>query len=151
RGPVFAVSSPLTPVAALADGWRKASLGAGTLRRLSRVGRYAPFEQTRVAVALDVVHQAVATNLDLFDSLLEPLASEGRSNDLVETLATTLREEGSISRAATLLQLHQNSVRYRVQKIRESLSVDLDEPEARLALRLATSRLQNLPPPGREL
>ncbi|MBA0053701.1 PucR family transcriptional regulator [Streptomyces sp. AJS327] len=151
RGPVFAVSSRPVTVPALAGGWREVTQGASTLRKLSRAGRYAPFDQLRVAIALDVVQQAVAAHRDLFDALLEPLAAADRSGELLGTLATTLREDGSVSRAAAQLRLHQNSVRYRTGKIRETLGLDLDEPGTRLALRLATSGMEEVPVPGREL
>lgn len=151
RGPVFAVSSPPSALSSVAARWREVSMGASALRKVSRAGRYAPFEEVRSLVALDVVQQAVAEHRDLFDALLEPLSAHDRTGELLETLATMLREEGSVSRSATQLQLHQNSVRYRTAKIREALGVDLDDPSVRLVLRLATTRSGEGPAPGRLL
>jgi purine catabolism regulator len=55
---------------------------------------------------------------------------------LLETLEAYLRR-GSVKEAAAALRLHRHTVLYRLDKVRELLDVDLDEPRARLRLQLA--------------
>ncbi|GAB3488188.1 PucR family transcriptional regulator [Flexivirga lutea] len=66
------------------------------------------------------------------ESLLEPLGGGDR-----ELLAAYLDAESSVRRTAEALGLHRNTITGRVQRIQELLGVDLDDPEARLALQLA--------------
>jgi hypothetical protein len=71
--------------------------------------------------------------------LLEPLDALGpaRSLTAVRTLHAYLDEQGSLVRCAQRLHLHRNAVAYRIRQIRERLTVDLDDPDQRLALQLA--------------
>jgi purine catabolism regulator len=51
---------------------------------------------------------------------------------------------GNFSEAARRLGLHRNSLIYRVKRIRDLLSRDLEDPEHRLALQLALKAHQVL-------
>lgn len=62
---------------------------------------------------------------------------EGRRELLLETLAAWLDAQGSPTVAAERLQLHVQSVRYRITQLREVLGDALDDPEQRLLLHLA--------------
>ena len=150
RGPVFAVSSQRTPLASVPWCWKRAALGTQALRRRSRTGRYATLDEVQVAILLDLAGQVVADHRDLFEELVEPLASSEQSKDLAITLKAALRE-GSVSRTAAQLQLHPNSVRYRLRKVEQRLRLKLDDPDARLALQLATWHPDDLATPGRAL
>jgi len=57
--------------------------------------------------------------------------------ELVPSLAVYLQEHGNASRAAQELFIHRNTLAYRLDRIRELLGVDVNDPEARLALHLA--------------
>ncbi|MEO8476551.1 MAG: helix-turn-helix domain-containing protein [Actinomycetota bacterium] len=72
-------------------------------------------------------------------SLLEPLEQLGgrRADEAIRTLQIFLDEQGSVTRAARRLHLHRNAVAYRIGRIKETLEVDPNDPEARLALQLA--------------
>jgi DNA-binding PucR family transcriptional regulator len=46
-------------------------------------------------------------------------------------------EEANAAAAAGALYIHRNSMRYRLARIRALLAVDIDDPDNRLALRVA--------------
>jgi sugar diacid utilization regulator len=70
---------------------------------------------------------------------LAPLEKLGpaRADTAIRTLAAYLDEQGSVIRTAQQLHLHRNAVTNRLRSITELLSVDLDDPDQRLALQLA--------------
>lgn len=67
----------------------------------------------------------------------------GASADVVEGLVAYLRHRGQWEQAARSLELHRNTLRYRVGRARELLEVDLDDPDvaAELWLLLRTRGL----------
>lgn len=69
---------------------------------------------------------------------LAPLLADPRAGDaLIETLETFFAHNGNLSEAARHLHLHRNSLIHRLNRVRELLGHDLDDPELRLALQLA--------------
>lgn len=76
-------------------------------------------------------------------SRLEDAAST-MTFDPIETLGSYLDSGCSIPRAAERLQVHPNSLRYRLQRIATLAGLDLDDPEARfraqLSIRLRATR-----------
>ncbi|GAA0361350.1 PucR family transcriptional regulator [Bacillus horti] len=66
------------------------------------------------------------------NSILSPL-SQADSN-LRETLVVYLMENGNASRAAEKLFVSRRTITYRLQKIKELLGTDLDDPENRFVL-----------------
>ncbi|MGP3776869.1 helix-turn-helix domain-containing protein [Streptomyces sp. SDT5-1] len=68
-------------------------------------------------------------------SLLEPLA--GEPGDLVRTLTAYLDAESSTAETAAVLGVHRNTVAARIARVQQLLSVDLADPDERLALHLA--------------
>lgn len=79
------------------------------------------------------------TAMQLADDVLAPVDAEpeGRRELLMETLEAWLDEQGSATATAERLQLHVQSVRYRVKQLREVLGEALDDPDRRLQLHLA--------------
>jgi purine catabolism regulator len=75
---------------------------------------------------------------DFVRRALGPLTAETRTGQhLLETLDAYFACNGNLSLAARRLQLHRNSLIYRLNRARSLLGYDLDDPEARLALQLA--------------
>ncbi|HYM50982.1 MAG TPA: helix-turn-helix domain-containing protein [Candidatus Limnocylindrales bacterium] len=68
---------------------------------------------------------------------LAGLRVRDRGGDLRQTLRAYLDVGGSPTDAALRLNLHRNTVLYRLRRIEELLGVDLREPETRLRLHLA--------------
>lgn len=73
------------------------------------------------------------------DAVLAPLDRMGavKAAAAIRTLQVYLDNHGSLSRAATELHLHRNSVAYRVERIFAELDVDPDNPDDWLLLQLA--------------
>jgi hypothetical protein len=69
-----------------------------------------------------------------------------QNTQLVETLRAYLDAFGDVAVAADRLGIHHNTLRYRLQKLREIPGLDLADPEQRLALQL---QLRWLAPPPR--
>lgn len=69
---------------------------------------------------------------------LGPLLADARHADaLLATLDAFFASNGNLAEAARRLDLHRNSLIYRLGRIRALLGHDLEDPEARLALQLA--------------
>ena len=69
------------------------------------------------------------------EHVLGPLLGGGRGA-LLETLEAVLAR-GTVKEAAAALRLHRHTVLYRMEKLRELLGGDLDEPALRQRLQLA--------------
>jgi hypothetical protein len=116
----------------------EARTAAATVRATEHgrgVRRFDPHGLTRTLVewyASDTAQQAVR-------SVLAPLDQLGakRRTEAIRTLLAYLEHQGSVARAAELLHLHRNTVRYRLDRIFGLLDVDPDDPDDRLMLLLA--------------
>lgn len=62
--------------------------------------------------------------------------TEQHSN-LLDTLEAFFAHHGNLSQTAEALFIHRNTLQYRLERIGEIASIDLDNPETRLALQLA--------------
>ena len=65
-----------------------------------------------------------------------------RGTDHLATLAAWLDHPGEAARAARVLHVHPNTLRYRMARIAELVDLDLDAPPSRLALRLQLAALR---------
>lgn len=70
-------------------------------------------------------------------TLLGPLMKIDSNNELLPTLEAFLDCESSPTEAAAQLNVHRNTVLNRMERARAVLSVDLNDPEERLAVQLA--------------
>jgi DNA-binding PucR family transcriptional regulator len=66
------------------------------------------------------------------------------ASSLVSTLSQYLEVGGNYAATAHLLSTHRNTVKYRLQRIREISGFDLADPDTRFNLQLATRALQTL-------
>lgn len=80
----------------------------------------------------DTARDAVATVLAPLEALGGP-----RADRLIRTLHVYLDQQGSLTRTAEVLNLHRNTVAYRVEQIFSLLDADEDNPDDRLLLQLA--------------
>jgi purine catabolism regulator len=60
-----------------------------------------------------------------------------QNSNLVATLEAFFAHHGNLSQTAEALFIHRNTLQYRMDRIAEIASIDLDNPETRLALQLA--------------
>ncbi|MDA2805051.1 PucR family transcriptional regulator [Nocardiopsis suaedae] len=75
-------------------------------------------------------------------ALLGPLAEEGESSAMLrETLRAWLARNGNWDRTAADLGAHRNSVRYRIGRIERDLGIDLSDPEQRMRMWFAVTRI----------
>ena len=90
-------------------------------------------ERLRVAVARD------PSAAELARLLLAPLEREDdeRGNNLTATLRGYYASGARVDRTADALFLHRNSVRYRLDRIRLLLGLDIDQPHVIAALTIA--------------
>ncbi|MDQ1665690.1 MAG: hypothetical protein QOH75_1721 [Actinomycetota bacterium] len=70
-------------------------------------------------------------------ALLAPLLQVDHNGELAATLEAYLDRESSATLAAADLGVHRNTVLNRVERLRSLLTVDLDDPDERLAVQLA--------------
>ncbi|WP_158630056.1 helix-turn-helix domain-containing protein [Cohnella sp. AR92] len=68
---------------------------------------------------------------------LQSLLNYGKNRDLYDTLRVYLETNGNIKEAAATLYIHRSSLKYRLEKIREILKLDIDNAEQRFNLMLA--------------
>lgn len=96
-------------------------------------------EQVRRLAAAD------ATSADLARALLAPLEREDieRGNNLVTTLRAYYECAARVDWTADRLFLHRNSVRYRLDRIRSLLRMNIDEPQVIAALMVALGCASN--------
>ncbi|MGI8801893.1 MAG: PucR family transcriptional regulator [Solirubrobacteraceae bacterium] len=97
-----------------------------------------------------VLHHDPALLAELADRCLAPLGglTPNAAERLRETLREWLRWQGSVPDVAAALHVHPQTVRYRLNRLRELFGPALDDPEARFELALATRALPGLTPPS---
>jgi DNA-binding PucR family transcriptional regulator len=98
------------------------------------IGQVTSLAEARTTVLLDEIVALVGTD----ERLVDPRIRDLRVQDpvLAETLRTYLDSFGDIGGAAQSLQVHPNTVRYRVRRIEKLLSTSLADPEVRLLFSL---------------
>jgi len=76
---------------------------------------------------------------EFYQTYLEPLKNYDRNNhtELLETLLSICENNWNLRKTAEALHVHYNTVKYRFSRIREVLSINLDNDEERLTLLLA--------------
>jgi DNA-binding PucR family transcriptional regulator len=98
------------------------------------IGQVTSLTEARTTVLLDEIVTLVGAD----ERLIDPRIRDLRAQDpvLTETLRAYLDSFGDIAAAAQSLQVHPNTVRYRVRRIEKLLSTSLADPEVRLLFSL---------------
>jgi sugar diacid utilization regulator len=123
---------------AIARSYAQARRALETAQRFGQQGDVVAFEDLGVYRLL--FHVTDPAELRGFiDQVLGPLIEyDQRHNaDLVRTLATFLARNGNLQSTARDLNLHVNSVAYRMQRIQSIAGLDLEQSEDRLQAQLA--------------
>lgn len=104
------------------------------------IGQVTSLAEARTTVLLDEIVTLVGTD----ERLVDPRIRDLRAQDpvLAETLRAHLDSFGDIGAAAQSLQVHPNTVRYRVRRIEKLLSASLADPEVRLVFSLGLRILE---------
>jgi len=98
-----------------------------------------PNAATSLLNQLQRLASADQASIDLARLLLAPLAREDdeRGNNLLATLRAYYECGARVDWTADRLFLHRNSVRYRLDRVRSLLGMNIDQPQAIAALVLA--------------
>jgi DNA-binding PucR family transcriptional regulator len=125
------------PAVALADAARSFRLACAALALAEDRGVQAPLAADAHRVAL-LWRAEPALVAELAAERLAPLAGETANSHarLEATLLAWLRHAGTIAAVAAELDVHPQTVRYRLGRLRELFGADLDEPDARFELEL---------------
>jgi DNA-binding PucR family transcriptional regulator len=106
------------------------------------IGQVTSLAEARTTVLLD----EIVTTVGADERLVDPRIRDLRAHDpvLAETLRVYLDSFGDIAAAAQWLQVHPNTVRYRVRRIEKLLSTSLADPEVRLLFSLGLRVLERV-------
>jgi DNA-binding PucR family transcriptional regulator len=98
-------------------------------------------------VALDQCIPLMRTPLEQFGEVLGRLVESDRSGrtEYVRTLTASLENWGETRKAAELLHIHPNTLRYRLSQLKEVAGIDLEDPAQRLVLQLQLRVRERLP------
>ena len=79
-----------------------------------------------------------------FRELTRPLEAQDRErgSDLIRTLSVYFAANANASEAADRLFLHRNSLRYRLERVKELTGLNLNDDRVRLALQLGLLAMQ---------
>ncbi|MEU7632085.1 helix-turn-helix domain-containing protein [Nocardia sp. NPDC049220] len=100
--------------------------------------RVTTLAESRTAVLLGELLDVVGARAELHDPRLRALLDYDRkhSASLRESVETYLRAHGEVRNAAAALQVHPNTLRYRLRRVEEILGMDLGDPADRLLLEI---------------
>ncbi|MCV7092845.1 PucR family transcriptional regulator [Mycobacterium interjectum] len=98
------------------------------------IGQVTTLAEARTTVLLDEIVTVVGADQRLVDPRIRDLRA--RDPVLADTLRAYLDSFGDIGTAARALQVHPNTVRYRVRRIEKLLATSLSDPEVRLLFSL---------------
>jgi sugar diacid utilization regulator len=142
------IGGPCGSAGAIARSYAQARRALATAQRFGNQGDVVAFEDLGVYRLL--FHVTDPAELSGFiDQVLGPLIEydERHHADFVHTLARFLASNGNLQATARELNLHVNSVTYRMQRIQAISQLDLEEAEDRLlaqvALKILTGVVQN--------
>jgi DNA-binding PucR family transcriptional regulator len=104
------------------------------------IGQVTSLAEARTTVLLDEIVTLIGTH----ERLIDPRIRDLRAQDpvLAETLRSYLDSFGDVGAAAQRLQVHPNTVRYRVRRIERLLATSLADPEVRLLFSLGLRMLE---------
>ncbi|MCJ0905866.1 CdaR family transcriptional regulator [Rhodococcus sp. ARC_M6] len=102
---------------------------------------------SRTAVLLGEILDLVGSHDRLRDPRVDRLLSydDKNSSDMQFTLATYLAAFGDVKKAAALLNVHTNTLRYRVRRAEQIMGISLDESDTRLLTELQLALLARGP------
>lgn len=104
------------------------------------IGQVTSLDEARTTVLVDEIVTLIGTEKRLVDPRVTELCE--RDPVLGQTLRIYLDSFGDIADAAEALQVHPNTVRYRVRRIEKLLSTSLGDPEVRLLFSLGLRVLE---------
>ncbi len=129
-----AIAAPVAGLAGIAAARTEVDRVLDSAERHPVLGQVTSLAEARTTVLLDEIVTLVGTDERLVDPRVRDLRA--RDPELAETLRAYLDSFGDIGAAAQWLQVHPNTVRYRVRRIEKLLSTSLADPDVRLVFSL---------------
>ncbi|WP_156688905.1 PucR family transcriptional regulator [Mycobacterium sp. Marseille-P9652] len=128
------IAAPVAVLGELAGARAEVDRVLNSAERHPAIGRVTTPAEARTTVLLD----EIVTLIGADERLLDPRIRRLRSQDpvLADTLRAYLDSFGDVAAAAGALQVHPNTVRYRVRRIERALSTSLADPDVRLLFSL---------------
>jgi purine catabolism regulator len=139
------VSGACTSASAIARSYAQARRALETAQRFGNQGEVVAFDDLGVYRLL--FHVGDVSELQGFtDQVLGALIEYDRRHnaDLVRTLAAFLQHNGNLQATARDLNLHVNSVAYRMQRVAAIAQMDLEQSEDRLQAQIALKILNGV-------
>ncbi len=135
-----AIAAPVAGLAAVAAARTEVDRVLDSAERHPFLGQVTSLAEARTTVLLDEIVTLVGAD----ERLVDPRVRDLRAQDpvLAETLRAYLDSFGDIAAAAQWLQVHPNTVRYRVRRIEKLLSTSLADPDVRLLFSLGLRVLE---------
>jgi len=135
-----AIAAPVAGLAGVAAARTEVDRVLDSAERHPFLGQVTSLAEARTTVLLDEIVTLVGTD----ERLVDPRVRDLRARDpaLAETLRAYLDSFGDIAAAAQWLQVHPNTVRYRVRRIEKLLSTSLADPDVRLLFSLGLRALE---------
>jgi purine catabolism regulator len=139
------VGGACTSASAISRSYAQARRALETAQRFGRQGDVIAFEDLGVYRLLFHVTDPLELR-GFIDQVLGPLIEydERHSADLVRTLDTFLAHNGNLQATARELNLHVNSVTYRLQRVESISHLDLEQSEDRLLAQVALKILNGV-------
>ena len=129
-----AIAAPVAGLTGVATARAEVDRVLDSAERHPAFAQVTSLAEARTTVLLDEIVTLVGSDQRLVDPRIPDLRA--RDPLLAETLRAYLDSFGDIAAAAQSLQVHPNTVRYRVRRIEKLLSTSLADPEVRLVFSL---------------
>ncbi|GAJ85207.1 putative CdaR family transcriptional regulator [Nocardia brasiliensis NBRC 14402] len=133
-----AIACPIDDLSGVASARREVDRVLDSTVATYPKGRVTTLAESRTAVLLGEILDLVGSRPELHDPRLRALSDYDlkHSASLRESVDIYLREHGDVRAAAAVLQVHPNTLRYRIRRVEEILGIDLTDPGDRLLLEL---------------
>lgn len=134
------ISRPATGLSSLRDAYREAKDAVGIADELSDCDSTTYYGDLKLYQLLLALKERNLEHLQHFhqDALGPLLAHDKRKqSDLIRTLSGFFAANGNLAKAAQDLDVHRNTLVYRLERISDLTELDLDDSDNRLILHLA--------------
>ena len=134
------ISRPATGLALLREAYREAKDAVGISYQLDDRDSSTFYGDLKLFQLLLALKERNLDNLHQFyDEALAPLVEHDKrkQSDLIRTLSGFFEANGNLAKAAQALDVHRNTLVYRLERIAELTKMDLDDSDNRLILHLA--------------
>ncbi len=134
------ISRPASGLTSLRDAYREAKDAVGIADELGERASTTFYGDLKLYQLLLALKDRNLPHLQQFyQDALGPLVEQDRrkQSDLVRTLAGFFAANGNLAKASKALDVHRNTLVYRLERIAELTALDLDDADNRLLLHLA--------------